>query len=151
MTSPQNEISTDQNIVQRKLGDILRRLVRWIDMALAPKPGQVLSLRPGSWNPEAALDSRFITLHHQGFPRWKDLQTYTYTSYVKANLPTHWVVVEKRWHPEAHEVFIRLVSMGEENDNGRSEAPVLGWCQYRYENFDWVSFEDTKPPKKKPE
>jgi len=104
-------------------------IVRWIDMKLAPDPGQVLRLRPGHWNPEPSLDMTLIALHRE-FPKWKALDHASYRIWKKAELPTHWVVVEKRWHPEAQQVFIRLVSMG--------EREVLGWCQYLYEHFDWV-------------
>lgn len=117
------------------------RLVRWIEMKLAPNAGQVLRFRPGAWNPEPSLDTTQITLHHAGFPKWKSLDRVTYNTYRKVDLPSHWTVVEKRWHPDARQVFIRIVSMGDER------TPVVGWCQYLYEHFDWIDLKDVDKQK----
>ncbi len=110
------------------------RFRRWVDLALAPKPGEVLRIVPGHWDPEPSEDKTSITLHNSK-PNWKKLDP-RYKTWKKTDLPTHWVVVEKVWDLAAERVFVRIVSMG--------EREVTGWCQWLYWNFDSVDMDEEK-------
>ncbi len=134
---------------ERTMGWFLR-FIRWVDLALAPKPGEVLRLKPGSWDPENSEDRTSITLHEHR-PNWKRLDP-RYKAWKKTDLPTHWVVVEKVWDLAAERVFVRIVSMGIQEPvqpGTYLRETMSGWCQWFHWNFDTVDMDEEKKKKKK--
>lgn len=106
------------------------RFLRWMDLKLSPKPGEMLRIRPGHWHPEPSQDRACVTLYDKK-PEWLRLQGYR--TWKKSDLPEFWVVVERTWDEAAHKVFLRILSTG--------EREISGWVQYLDCNFEVVDLE----------